>query len=107
MTGSLVSDGLKNSKKRRARHVPPEMSALRHLAQPSWTRFPTWGKTSHEGSLRRGSKAFRVKYPKAKPSKAEKMTAANESVSFEIAFNTDAGKREAMFTQHGMFVEEE
>jgi hypothetical protein len=53
------------------------------------------------------SKAFAAKYPKAKIARAEKQTHADASVSYELAFQTDKGKKEATFTADGKFVEEE
>lgn len=52
------------------------------------------------------ARAFATRYPKAKPTRADKMT-AGASVSYEIGFHTDAGRREATFTTEGTFVEEE
>jgi uncharacterized membrane protein YkoI len=51
-------------------------------------------------------KAFAAKYPKAKTTGAEKQTAGKE-VRYEIAFQTDKGRKEATFAADGTFVEEE
>lgn len=51
-------------------------------------------------------KAFSAKYPKAKATKAEKMT-KGPAVSFELAFSIDGRRREATFNLDGTFVEEE
>lgn len=51
-------------------------------------------------------KAFAAKYPKAKAGGAEKQTAGKE-VRYEIAFQTDKGRKEATFAADGSFVEEE
>jgi biopolymer transport protein ExbD len=51
--------------------------------------------------------AFAKKYPKMVATKAEKQVRADKSVSFEVAFKTDKGKKEAMFKADGTFVEEE
>jgi hypothetical protein len=54
------------------------------------------------------TKAFAAKYPKAKATRAEKMTkAADKSTEYELAFATDKGKKEATFKADGTFVEEE
>jgi hypothetical protein len=53
------------------------------------------------------TKAFAAKYPKAKVARGEKQTASNGSVSYELAFTTDKGRKEATFTEDGKFVEEE
>lgn len=53
------------------------------------------------------SKAFAAKYRKAKIDTAEKQTPAKGTVSYELAFSTDAGRKEATFTEDGKFVEEE
>jgi hypothetical protein len=54
------------------------------------------------------TKAFAAKYPKAKASRAEKMTKmADKSSEYEIAFATAKGNREATFKADGTFVEEE
>ena len=52
-------------------------------------------------------KAFAAKYPKAKVDAAEKQTPAKGAVSYELAFATDSGRKEATFTEDGKFVEEE
>jgi hypothetical protein len=52
-------------------------------------------------------KAFAAKYPKAKVERGEKQTSANGSVSYELAFTANSGRKEATFTQDGKFVEEE
>ena len=53
------------------------------------------------------SKAFAARYPKQKIRKAEKQTKADKSVSFELAFKTGKGLKEATFNEDGTFVEEE
>ena len=53
------------------------------------------------------AKAFGAKYPKAKPTRAEKQTPSTGPVSFEIAFEVDGKKKEATFTEAGKFIEEE
>ena len=52
-------------------------------------------------------KAFAAKYPKAKVDAAEKQTPAQGGVTYELAFATDSGRKEATFTEAGKFVEEE
>jgi hypothetical protein len=52
-------------------------------------------------------KAFARKYPKAKVDSAEKQTPATGAPSYELAFATDAGRKEATFSEDGTFVEEE
>jgi hypothetical protein len=52
------------------------------------------------------SKAFAAKYPKARAAGAEKQTAGKD-VRYEIAFQTDKGRREATFSADGRFLEEE
>jgi len=53
------------------------------------------------------TKAFAAKYPKAKPSAAEKQVVTDKGTRYELAF-TDGGKRkEATFQADGGFVEEE
>jgi hypothetical protein len=52
-------------------------------------------------------KAFAAKYPKAKVDGAEKQTPAQGAVSYELAFASDSGRKEATFTEDGKFVEEE
>ena len=51
-------------------------------------------------------KAFAAKYPKAKADRVEKQTAGKD-VSYELAFATDKGRKEATFKADGTFVEEE
>jgi hypothetical protein len=53
------------------------------------------------------TKAFAAKYPKAKLAAAEKQTPAQGAPSYELAFTTDAGRKEATFTADGTFVEAE
>lgn len=53
------------------------------------------------------AKAFAVKYPKTSILKAEKQTKADKSVTYELAFKTDKGLKEATFKADGTFVEEE
>ena len=52
-------------------------------------------------------KAFAAKYPKAKVDTAEKQTPASGTPSYELAFASGAGRKEATFTEAGQFVEEE
>ena len=52
-------------------------------------------------------KAFAARYPKAKVDTAEKQTPAAGAPSYELAFTTDTGRKEATFTEAGQFVEEE
>ena len=52
-------------------------------------------------------KAFDARYPKAKLAGAEKQTPASGAPTYELAFATDAGRKEATFTEDGKFVEEE
>lgn len=52
--------------------------------------------------------AFAKKYPKATATKAEKQVRlADKTTTFEVAFKTDKGKKEATFKDDGTFVEEE
>ncbi len=53
------------------------------------------------------TKAFAAKYGKARIATAEKQTPAQGAPSYELAFTTDAGRKEATFTVDGKFVEEE
>ena len=53
------------------------------------------------------TKAFTAKYPKAKPTRAEKQTPATGKPSYELAFLADGKKKEATFGEDGRFVEEE
>jgi len=52
-------------------------------------------------------KAFGLKYPKAKPTRAEKQTPAEGAITYEIAFLVADKRHEATFTNDGAFVEEE
>jgi putative PepSY-like beta-lactamase-inhibitor len=52
-------------------------------------------------------KAFSAKYPKAKADAAEKQTPATGAPTYELAFATDKGRKEATFSEDGKFVEEE
>jgi hypothetical protein len=52
-------------------------------------------------------KAFAAKYPKAKPTRAEKQTNDKQAVSYEIGFEVDGAKHAASFDSAGKFVEEE
>lgn len=52
-------------------------------------------------------KAFAAKYPKAKVDAAEKQTPSTGPASYELAFKSDKGRKEATFTEDGKFVEEE
>lgn len=51
-------------------------------------------------------KAFAAKYPRARATAASKQTAGKD-VRYEIAFQTDKGRKEATFAADGKFVEEE
>jgi uncharacterized membrane protein YkoI len=51
-------------------------------------------------------KAFAARYPGSKASGAEQQTAGKD-VRYEIAFQTDHGRKEATFSRDGSFVEEE
>ncbi len=51
-------------------------------------------------------KAFAARYPKAKPTGAERQTAGKD-VHYEIAFQSDKGRKEATFSSDGSFLEEE
>ena len=53
------------------------------------------------------TKAFAAKYPRAKVTGAEKQTPTQGSPRYELAFTTDAGRKEATFSEDGKFVEEE
>ncbi len=53
------------------------------------------------------TKAFAARYPGAKATRAEKQQKADGKVSYEIAWKTDKGKKEATFAADGTFVEEE
>jgi len=53
------------------------------------------------------TKAFAAKYPKAKPTKAERATITGKGVFFEIGFDASGKSREATFKDDGTFVEEE
>ncbi len=50
------------------------------------------------------AKAFAAKYPKGKPTTAERQTVTGKGLFFEIAFGKN---REATFKEDGTFVEEE
>jgi hypothetical protein len=50
--------------------------------------------------------AFAAKYPGAKPSKAERQTAADGSVNYELAFGAGAAAKEATFAADGTPVED-
>ena len=52
-------------------------------------------------------KAFAARYPKAKVDRAEKQTPSEGQPTFELAFATDKGRKEATFANDGAFVEEE
>lgn len=52
-------------------------------------------------------KAFAARYPKARPTRAEKQTNAAGKSSYELAFMVDSKKKEATFDETGAFVEEE
>ncbi|HEX7843819.1 MAG TPA: hypothetical protein VF469_40370 [Kofleriaceae bacterium] len=51
-------------------------------------------------------KAFAARYPRGRATGAEKQTAGKD-VRYEIAFQTDKGRKEASFSADGTFVEEE
>jgi hypothetical protein len=52
--------------------------------------------------------AFAKKYPKAKPVSAERQVRTDGDTFYELAFLGEKGKkREATFSLHGKFVEEE
>ena len=51
--------------------------------------------------------AFQGKYAGATPTRAEKQTAADGKVSYELAFSAGGKKKEVTFTSEGGFVEEE
>ncbi len=53
------------------------------------------------------TKAFAAKYPNAKITAAEKQTPAHGGPRYELAFTTDAGRKEATFSEGGKFIEEE
>jgi hypothetical protein len=53
------------------------------------------------------TKAFAAKYGKATILKAEKMTKADKSASFEVGFKVGKDFKEATFKDDGTFVEEE
>lgn len=53
------------------------------------------------------AKSFAKKYPKAKIDRAEKQTPAHGTPSYELAFASDRGRKEATFAEDGTFVEEE
>jgi len=53
------------------------------------------------------TRAFAARYPRATMLRAEKQRKADQSVSFEIAFKADKGKKEATFKADGTFVAEE
>ena len=50
--------------------------------------------------------AFAAKYPGARATKAEKQTASDGSVTYELAFGAGAAKKEAAFNADGTAVEE-
>lgn len=51
--------------------------------------------------------ALQSKYAGAAPKRAEKQTAADGKVTYELAFSAGGKKKEATFTADGTFVEEE
>lgn len=53
------------------------------------------------------TKAFAAKYPKVKPTKAERATITGKGTFFEIGFHANGASREATFKDDGTFVEEE
>src|SRR5262249_45820360 len=53
------------------------------------------------------TKAFAAKYPTAKPTRAEKQTHEDGKVTYEIAFGSGKGKKEATFGEDGSLIEEE
>jgi hypothetical protein len=52
-------------------------------------------------------KAFAAKYAKAKVDRAEKQTPSEGKPSYELAFASGSGRKEATFSEDGTFVEEE
>lgn len=52
-------------------------------------------------------KAFAAKYPKAKPTEAEKQTPSDGKPVYELGFMVDKTKHEASFGEDGKFIEEE
>ncbi len=52
-------------------------------------------------------KTFSAKYPKAAPSKANKLTAADNKVSFEVVFQDGKKRHEVTFAEDGTFIEAE
>jgi hypothetical protein len=51
--------------------------------------------------------AFTAKFPGAKASRAEKQTASDGKVTYELAFGSGAARKEATFSSDGAFLEEE
>ena len=51
--------------------------------------------------------ALQTKFAGAAPKRAEKQTAADGKVTYELAFSSGGKKKEATFTSDGTFVEEE
>ena len=51
--------------------------------------------------------ALGAKYTAAKPTRAEKQTAADGTISYELAFTTGGKKKESTFKADGSLVEEE
>jgi hypothetical protein len=51
--------------------------------------------------------AFAKRYPKAKPTGAERQVQADGTTYFELSFSEKGKKRAATFSLHGKFVEEE
>jgi len=52
-------------------------------------------------------KAFAAKYPKAKVDQAEKQTPSEGKPTYELAFASGSGRKEATFAEDGKFIEEE
>ena len=74
---------------------------------PDGTILQTEEKVSVDSLPATVSKAFATKYPKAIPKRAEQQTHGDGKVSYEIAFATDKGHKEATFSEGGQFMEEE
>ena len=53
------------------------------------------------------AKAFAAKYPTAKVETAERQTPATGTPTYELAFASEKGRKEATFTADGKFIDEE
>jgi hypothetical protein len=51
--------------------------------------------------------AFTAKFPGAKASRAERQTASDGKVTYELVFGSGAARKEATFSSDGSFLEEE